>query len=150
MNALLPDEYRLEINTEKYNALTHNTKTIICQECGIEFDFIDVEVVQALNSFMDFTISGRRYDKVWYCPTCSYKNKISSSQMIVTERENPFFYKVIPNPPKIRQHIVQIDLHEAMTEWWFNAKSEIDHQLAKLRTEYSQDGEYDDTEEDDE
>ena len=76
------------------------------------------------------------------------KNKISSSQMVVTERENPFYYKVIPEPPKIKPHIVQIDLHEIMTEWWFNAKAEIDHQLAKIRNDYSAEGSYDDTEED--
>jgi hypothetical protein len=148
MNALLPDEYRLEINSEKHKELTHNAKTIICQECGIEFDFTDIESIETLNSFIDYTISGNRHTKAWYCPTCNYKNKISSSQMVVTEKENPFFYKVIPEPPKIKPHIVQIALHEKMVEWWFNAKAEIDHQLAKLRTEYAAEGEYDDTEED--
>lgn len=148
MNALMPDEYRIEINTEKYKQLTHNAKAIICQECGIEFDFTDVDVIDTLNSFIDYTISGERYAKAWYCPTCNGKNKISSSQMVVTERENPFYYKVIPEPPKIKPHIVQIDLHEIMTEWWFNAKAEIDHQLAKIRNDYSAEGSYDDTEED--
>ena len=147
MLALMPDEYRLEVNTDKYNELVRLRSIVVCSECKKENNYDDVEIDDRLVPFDISILLGSKTEKVWICIFCKFENEFTSTKLEKEIRKEPAYFEVIAKPlPTPRGLEGRTFFHSKMVSWWNNAVIEIDHQLALLRTNYDPDGEDPDTE----
>lgn len=147
MNALMPDEYRLEISTAKYEELLKNNDLVCCIKCKKEYDWNIIKVMNLLLSQIESILEKSKTYKAWICLECKYENKVSESKLIKPIIKEPFYLKVIPKAPKVPAGLERrTGFNTKMSNWWHNAKVEIDHQLALIRQEYSPDEEDPDSE----
>ena len=92
MNALLPDEYRITINTKSDIELTSMKIGYICKHCEKEIPqtLIKVELVSA--PLTGSYISGKEMQTLWYCPECKKFNLLSQTRLIEEKLEKPWLY----------------------------------------------------------
>lgn len=137
MIALFPDEYRIEINTAKYNELIRERLAVVCGNCKAEINRRAVQIIQLLVTPVKALITDNEVEDVWICPKCHKDNKLQNTQIIKEQQALPFYHKLIPEPPGRRGGLVdRRDYHKEMTKWFYGALEEVDHQLGKLRAEY--------------
>jgi len=145
MNALLPDDYRVEINTEKYNELSQDKLMVVCSNCNTEIVYNEIRVYETFLSTLQSMIQNARTERVWNCPKCNEVNQFARTKKIKNHHKNPFYYKVIPEPPIQKDGLTgRHAFHNKMTSWFFTSLEEIDHQLGLYRKEYEPEGERDD------
>jgi len=139
MNALMPEEYRLEINTAKYEELLKNNDLVCCIKCKKEQDW---NIMNLLLPLIESIIEKSKTYKAWICLECKYENKVLKSKLIKPKIKEPFYLKVIPKAHKVPAGLERrTSFNTKMSVWWHNAKVEIDHQLALIRQEYKSDDE---------
>lgn len=137
INALFPDEYRVEINTEKHNELMREAIVVVCSNCGTETNYSNIKIFDLLLPLLSSIIAGREYERVWSCPNCKHTNKLQDTKMIKDQHANPFYHKVIPKPPERRSGLEgRRYYHNNMVKWFFESLEEMDHQLGRYRDEY--------------
>jgi len=145
MNAILPDEYRVEINTEKYNELSQDKLMVVCSNCNAEIPRNEIKPTDRLLNVLESTILGVRTIKVWVCLNCKQENDFARTKKIKDHHKNPFYYKVIPEPPIQKDGLTgRWQFDNKITRWYFVCLEEIDHQLGLYRKEYEPEGERDD------
>ena len=151
MIALMPEEYRIEISTAKYDEMLKQNEIVYCKDCKKEHDWKTIEVVNLLLPLVSSIIENSKTYKVWFCSGCNFENSVAETKLIKAVIKEPFYLKVIPKALKIPLGLERrTQYHTTMSAWWFNAKVEIDHQLALIRQEYSPDEEIIDSEDGDE
>lgn len=137
MNALLPDEYRISVDTAKFLEVTKAQFKVICSHCNYEIDRNGLNVFDLLLSNIDSFITGKKSERVWYCTDCKAINPLLTTKIKKLENASPFFYKVIPEPPKRPMGLEGRTIyHNATVIWFYRALEELDHQLGKYRAEY--------------
>ena len=138
INALFPDEYRVEINTEKYNQSIHDTITVVCEQCKKEINYIDIHLFELILPTIDSIIIDKTTDVVWVCTECNHTNRRETTEMKRHEQKKPHYNKLIPEPP-VRIDGIQgrTEYHNSMVKWFYDALEELDHQLGKYREEYT-------------
>jgi len=145
MNAILPDEYRVEINTERYNELSQDKLMVVCSICNAEIIYNEIKVIETLLNPLESMILDERTKQVWNCSKCNGVNEFTRTKKIKDHHTNPFYYKVIPEPPLRKDGLTgRFQFHNKMTVWFFTSLEEIDHQLGLYRKEYEPEGERDD------
>lgn len=151
INALLPDEYRVEIDTEKYTELMRTKVSVVCEKCKTETNRYEVRFIEDLLPFLEQIIVGSKTIKVWICPNCNNKTNLNDTKMIEELHKSPFYHKIIPEaPPRGVGLLARTDFHNKVVKWFFNSLEELDHQLGLYRKEYEPEGERDDIAEGDE
>lgn len=136
MNALFTDDYRIEISTTKYEQLRASSIKIECPKCSEQFSNSEIRKFDLLLPFIDSVLCGKMYRESWKCPKCEEMNFLSESKIITTEHQNPFYLKVIADPPVRHGLIDRMGWHEKWQVWFFNAMEELEHQLGRYRAEY--------------
>jgi hypothetical protein len=137
MNAILPNDYRIEVNTSKYTELTTERLIAICNACKEQFSRKEIKIVELLNPLVIQVLTNQEYEKVWFCPKCNKTNNVSTTNWIKERLGLPYYLKVIPEPPS-RKGGIQ-DRREypiAMEKWFYQALEELDHQLGTYRADY--------------
>lgn len=148
INALLPDEYRVEVSTKKYNELSRDKLVIICSKCEAEVNRNEIKIMTLLLSSIDSLISGDKSVQVWICSKCNGENDFIRSKKINDSHKNPTYYKVMPEPPLQKEGLTgRWQFYTKMTKWFFTCLEEEDHQLGLYRKEYQPESERDEFEE---
>ena len=136
INALLPLNYKVEINDEKYNEMLRDERKIVCTGCKTELKPEDVKVMNIRKpSITNFT-GTVQLEQVWFCK-CRHKNRLSETLMRVKEKKKPSYNQVIPEAPTRQLGIVdRTEFHNKMTKWVYLALEELEYQIGKYRAEY--------------
>lgn len=137
INALFPDAYRVEVNTDKYEQLEQERVILICKQCNKENNYNDVKFYNLLlNTTVSF-IAGSGSIKVWGCLECKNENRLLTTKIIKNQLIKPSYHRVMRAPPNRKQSIVdRVAYHNEMVKWFFESLAELDHQLGKYREEY--------------
>jgi len=140
MNAFLPDEYRIVINTAEYEDKVNTKIGYICNYCKEEVPHNIIKVKQVLAPMIVNYLSGEEMKSVWFCPKCQKENLLSQTKMIETKLEKPTYLKVVSEPPKQGIGIYNKRAYKTkIAAWLKNFDEEISHQLGLLRQEYLSD-----------
>jgi len=136
MNALFTDDYRIEISTKKYEQLRANSIMIVCPKCSEQYINHETRKFDLLLPHIDSVLANQKTKVSWQCSKCKNINFLSDSKIIATELQNPFYFKVIRDPPERHGTIDRMGWHEKWQVWFFNAMEELEHQLGRYRAEY--------------
>ena len=144
INAMLPENYRVKIDTDNYKELTQDNIFVVCTDCEKRFKYDDIRIMNLIipRIFNKPSVT----ERVWICTSCNFHNKVANTKMIKQVHEKPFYYKVIPEAPEQMDGILnRKKYHNEMTKWLYNSLEELDHQLGKYREEYKPIDELDET-----
>jgi len=136
MNALLPEDYKVEINTEKYNQLVAEKKTIGCNFCTATPLLKDISLYRLLLPVISQFISEAEYTDVWYCPSCTEQNTFSHEQIKITKFAEPSYFKVVPSPPTKKGTSNRKAFEHEFKKWFDIVMSEIESQIGAYRADY--------------
>jgi len=137
MNALLPDEYRININTKKYNELTSAKIGYICNYCKEEIPESMVKIKTAIAPLIVSYVSSSETKTFWLCHKCNKENLVSQTKLIKETLAKPSYLKVVPDPPERKRGIQDRRSFDIiLTKWGGNFFEELEHQLGLYRAEY--------------
>ena len=137
INSLLPDEYKVEINTEKYNQLIASKRTIKCDKCSEVFERGTIKPYKILLTNLESLMVGKRKVIVWDCLKCEHVRPLEGSQAELVIFKQPFYTKVIPEPPRRKGLHDRIGYTAKFKQWYDIAFREIESQIGLYRTEYA-------------
>lgn len=134
LNGLLPSKYRVIISTDKYALKTKEAIKAICTECEQEIDYSTVSVLEVLCPLLTQAISGQKTERIWVCPSCKAENKVTQTQLIKESLQEPYFLKVVPNPPERKDGLVdRTNYHAKVSQWVWLTLGEVEAQMAQFR-----------------
>ena len=159
LNSCLGNEYMITVNTKQYNEAMKNLDAFICNNCTMIVDKIvnkgeeDEHVKQleiqrevSLSEVVIFDVALLEIDqilcnsktiKAWTCPYCNKINELSQTKKIQNERVQPFFLKVVAEPPVPNTYMrTRLGFPQKMEAWFYNFLEEITWQEYLYRTEY--------------
>src|SRR3990167_2370765 len=99
-NALMPDEYKVEVNTIKYNKLVAEKKTISCDYCKEDIPYNEIEFYDILLSRFESFLTGKKWKKCWRCKDCEKENTVNLAKIKIIKFQQPDYIKIIPDPPQ--------------------------------------------------
>lgn len=164
LNALLPDEYTVLIDTELYNEKMKGNMVALCNHCTTKYDDpankekpkkgptrVDVEKMEKqelLLPSMDRMIYGKETDTFWTCPGCHKDNRLSETRFKRSVLQKPYYLKVVPEPPKHKPGIDdRTNFHYKFEKWAHRFLTELNKQARQFRHDYKpKDGETEDPE----
>lgn len=137
MNALLPDEYRITVNTRKYDNLIEAKIGYICNYCKEEIPEASIEIKKCLAPLVVSYIAQSETRTFWPCPKCNKENLISQTRQIKETLEKPYYIKVVPEPPERKRGIQDRRVYPLELQKWSGIFfQELEHQLGLYRAEY--------------
>jgi len=86
MNALLPDEYRLSVDTSRYTELTESILIAICSHCDTQTPRTEIKVFDLMIPLEFQLIRETNTIQVWYCPKCKESNELVKTKYIQNQR----------------------------------------------------------------
>ena len=106
-------------------------------EVQTEIPLNKIKIVDLLSPSFEGLITGQNNVKSWFCPSCKKMNELHRTKRIQTERERPYYAKVIPDPP-VRQIGLQnrFNFEHDFTRWFWNFLEEINWGEVAYRKEY--------------
>lgn len=140
LNAELPSEpvnYRITISTKQYYEKTKGMKIAVCTECSEETDFDNTIKREVMTSYLEQTITGNKYNRIWECPHCKKDCKITRTQFFDQVLQEPHFLQVVPHPPERRQGVMDRNkYHGEVEKWAWLFLGEIEQSIALWRQNY--------------
>lgn len=137
MNALLPKEFKVEIDSDKFNNLMAEQKAIKCDKCKEENEFQKITIQNILLSPLDNMLTNKTHEKMWRCLKCDYENIFNQKQINLIKFEEPFYTGIIPDPPERHFGLVDRSTYIHRFQIWFQrALDEIEFKIGKYRAEY--------------
>ncbi len=135
--ALLPEEYKVEVNTIKYNSIIKGKTLICCPFCGEEPTYDDVKFFEMILPFIDQCLIQSTTQKVWVCPKCKTISPISKSRIKTIEFQKPFYIKVVPEAPRIGRGLsTRLGYREKFIKWFETVLEELENQIGMYRADY--------------
>ena len=136
INGLLPDDYKLEISTEKYKTEVKTKILLECRECNESTSFNDIKFMELELPKEEQVLFGKQSDTIWFCPSCKARNLKKYTATSKMEASDPTYYQIIPNPP-VRKSILDRPYFDlACSNWLFIAIPELETQIQLYRAEY--------------
>lgn len=149
MVALLPDKFKVKVDTFTYQEKIKEKHLIICPKCNHENPITDIRYVKRLLSQDEqfakamkylnklLTIEDKEYEWVWHCLKCKKENFRSESKRVTIEPDLPYYLGVIPEAPEKPQHWANRGAYPAAFRNWFQiAFQEIESKIGIYRAEY--------------
>ena len=161
LNALLPMEYRVSIDTEEYKEKLKASLVALCNFCTTEYPSPDekdktvklptqierskIQTLTITLSSFDQMVYGKKQDDFWQCEKCSNLNRFSQTRFKQTILKKPYYLQVVPEPPKRHLGIEDRNtFHNKFEAWARNFLSELNASAQRFRQEYRpKDGEED-------
>jgi len=137
INALLPEDYQVEINSKKYAELLQPIKTFECNHCKKESKETMVKGYDSLLSPIGCLVTKNNTIKVWRCPQCNQQNSFYHTKKFITREDSHGFFKVIPEPPSKKGMYDRIGHEQRWLKWFDICFREIERQISLYRTEYA-------------
>ena len=159
--ALLPEDYKINIDDDEYQRLTARRRLYICNDCKdsykppkvvksedleqggtveplpYEFEIDTIQPYELLLSKLDAFIIGQSVIRVWDCPKCGNTRPIDSTDIITEEQQQPIYYKVIPFPPKREGFHDRLGYASKFWAWYDLAMRELNNQIGRYRRDYA-------------
>lgn len=166
LNAILPDDYRVRIDTKEYDDAVRGALSAFCNYCETDYpDPADKTKTVSLPTKHDAArivrrtvllspelqmITGRKFDTFWRCDTCGRDNLLGGTTFRRTVLRKPFYLKVVPEPPLNAGGIAgKTDFHHKFESWARGFLAELNAEARRFRADYKpKDGEIDDFEAD--
>lgn len=137
INSLLPEEYKVEINTQKYLQLVAENKVIKCDKCNEQSPYQEIKFVNVLLNSVRNLITTKKYEMIWYCPKCEKENIFNSRQVKIVKFQQPYYLGVIPDPPQRHQGLAdRTTFNAAFRKWFALALDELESKIGKYRADY--------------
>ena len=137
INSLLPEDYKVEINSAKFYKMIAENKIILCTKCKEQIPYQDITIQNILLTAIQTMITNRKYERIWICPKCNYDNIFDQNQIKLVRFEEPFYTEVIPEPPKRQFGISDRATYNNKFKIWFaRALDEIESKIGKYRADY--------------
>ena len=139
MNALLPADqdgkcYRIIIDTEEYEKKINAAYIMVCNHCDKELGYDTVKVLTLLVSSDEWMVTGEHQKKVWKCPKCKVENNLSSTRIIESAIEKPYYYRYQPEAPVYKTGLLsQLEFHNKMVEWVWGCLTNIEEGFTRFR-----------------
>ena len=134
---LLPTTYRPTISTEEFDEVTHQDTLAFCTECETESNYSTAKTFEIMLPLLSNMISGQTTEKVWECSNCKKLNSINTTKFTQKILKEPFFIKVIPQPPNRESGILgRTQFTIKFSSWFWLALSSIEAQMGRYREEY--------------
>ena len=147
INALFPDEYRVAINTVKYDQAMQDRITYLCNHCKTETSYSKIRIFTVNHSLVLEVISGEKTQKVWICPECKKDNEMRNTKVFSEKMAEPYYLKIIPRcPVRLSGLKSRFGFDGKFSSWFYKYFCELEYQLGLYRIEYqSQQDQEDDT-----
>lgn len=153
LNALLPNDYRVIIDTEEYRLKTKGDLVGLCNFCLTELPdpddkdktiegptqirYEDIKTMRLLLNKNDQFITGKQYEDFWQCHKCNNLNMNSKTRFRQTILRKPYYLQVVPEPPRKKLGVEgRYNYHEEFAKWARNFMAELNAQAQKFRQEY--------------
>jgi len=135
--SLLPEDYRPEVSSPRYEELTQSKRNVVCDKCRVETPRQDIYPYKVLLSSLDRLITKEQVMIVWACPKCNYARPLLGTKTKLIKYDSMSYFKVIPEPPSRKGLHDRIGFTEKFKIWYSIAFREIEHQIGLYRTEYA-------------
>lgn len=140
INSLLTSEYEVSVNTRDYQQSILETTSWECEYCHVKAPASKVRVHPMILPIMQSMVQGQSVQNVWFCTDCKKENIESRTNIFKEELPNPYYRKVVPNPPTQRFGLAnRFNFEYDFRQWFYNFLKELQHQLALYRIEYVRD-----------
>jgi len=155
MNALLPEPYRVTIDTDEYNARIRGSMVALCSHCKVSkeiddsegkaktikvptpIDYNEIKILRLLLSDKEQFITGKQYDKFWICPKCHKDNRLSETEFEQTTLKEPHYLQVVPAAPMKSVGISdKMSFQIKFERWARKLEAELEASAARFRAEY--------------
>ena len=134
--ALLPEDYKPEINTVEYLKAVQGKRVITCDMCKEDFSRELVIPYSLVLSNEDSMILNQRECLVWSCPKCDNTRPLVGSKTRNEQFQQPFYTGIIPEMPKRHGLHDRIGYSRRFREWYQIAFREIEYKIGLYRAEY--------------
>lgn len=135
--ALLPDDYKVEINTLRYNELVKKKKKMICEECTEAFERSLIHPYELTLSSLDALILQMPKTLVWDCPKCHATRPMDGSKTQTILFQAPYYLKVVPEAPTRIGLEARIGFQYRCRKWFDIVFKEIENQIGRYRADYA-------------
>lgn len=133
----MPEDYQVEINTDKYNKLVAENKIIVCPKCEERTPYDAIKIQKVLLSTTSSFITNKNYEYVWVCPKCKNENIFKRQQIKIVKYKEPYFLGVVPDLPERHFGISDRSTFKTKFNKWFKtALDEIECKIGKYRADY--------------
>lgn len=138
LNAILPDEYKIEISTIKFSEKKkEETVQANCKFCKEPCLYKDLKVRNVLLSSFGEIVKGTKYEDIWNCPKCKKDNPLITTDFDQLTLPKPHYFQVVPNPPEKKTGLVDsLEYEKRMKVWIQMFTIELEHAMSKYRLEY--------------
>ena len=134
---LLPTTYRPTLSTEEFDAVTNQDTLAFCTGCNTQSNYSTAKTFEIMLPLLANMISGQKTEKVWECISCKKLNSINTTKFIQKILKEPYFIKVIPQPPNRKSGILgRTQFTIKFSNWFWLALSSIEAQMGRYREEY--------------
>jgi len=135
--ALLPEDYKPEINTAKYEDLVKSRLNIVCDACKIEHKRTEIYPYKVLQTNIERLLSGQQIVVVWKCPKCDYVRPLEGSMTKELRYQLPTYFGVIPEPPRREGLHDRIGFMNKFKIWYDIVSRELEAKIGLYRAEYA-------------
>lgn len=136
INALLPEEYKVEVNTEKYNKLIEEQNFVFCETCQEDIPRKTIQEFEQDYSLTEQFMLQEKKRWVWICPKCENQEDHKFSKFTVQKMQAPYYLKCIPSAPIRLGLRNRYTFDNEMANWTEIAFSEIESQISIFRSDY--------------
>lgn len=134
LNALLPLEYRVIISTNKYNDLTRQDLSALCDKCKNQFDYNKIKCQVIITTPAMELISKSKQERVWQCPKCKFENIASKTTFTQTVLDKPYYLGVVPDPPSRQDGLSdRFGFTTRYKKWCWQMLYELEERMAQFR-----------------
>jgi len=136
INALLPEDYQVQVNTDLYYSKIAAKHTIACLHCKEVMPYTEAKVWPLLLSSIDRLITGSKTMQVWDCPKCKETMCFEASPKNTIEFQKPIFVKVMPEAPVRHGFHDRVGFDQKFEKWFEIAIQELENQIGFYRADY--------------
>ena len=135
--ALLPEDYKVEINSDKYKKLLQQKKVMICDDCKEVFERNTIRPYEMLLSNIDSMLLLKRKAYVWDCPKCGTTRPLEGTQLQTRMFQAPYYFKVVPEAPVKLGLEDRVGYKVRCQKWFDTVFKEIENQIGLYRADYA-------------
>lgn len=151
MVALLPDKFKVRVNTDEYNEKVKEKDFMVCLKCKKEIPYENIkrekklltneeQFIKKCSKNPPLTQEDKEYDWIWNCPKCSHENRYADTELEKEKPSKPYYLGVIPEPPQRNFRNPLMDrmyFTQRFRDWFKTAFQEIESKVGIYRAEYS-------------
>lgn len=143
INSLLTEDYVITIDSDEYEKEIKESYALECPYCQQTTQKKDAPIWNKALSSIDSIVLQQDNMMCWHCLHCGEDPPIDGTTLLHEKAVQPFYRKVVPEPPKqVPGLLMRFTWVPEFKRWFYHFLEQLTHQLALYRIEYiSQHGE---------